>query len=63
VVKIQRKWRTLSTKRIFYKMLIRNIWKEKFTQCYLELKAENGSYKMEDSVKMSSSVDHLKNRR
>ena len=60
VVKIQRKWRILSTKKIFYKMMLRNFWKEKFTQCYLELKAENISFKMEDSMKIS---DQLKNRR
>lgn len=38
VINIQRKWRGLSTKKIFYKMMIRNIWKEKFAQFYLELK-------------------------
>lgn len=38
VVDIQRKWRTLLSKKIFFKMMIRNLWKEKFSQFFMELK-------------------------
>lgn len=40
VVNIQRKWRSLCTKKMFYKMLIRNMWKDSFSDIYTQLRQE-----------------------
>jgi hypothetical protein len=59
VVNIQRKWRSLSTKKIFFKMMIRNLWKEKFPQCYLTLKLEKRTRENEPLSPIARSANTL----
>lgn len=38
VLIIQKKWKFLQRKKIFFKLLVKNLWKEKFNEFYLDLK-------------------------
>jgi hypothetical protein len=40
VINIQRKWRDLTKRKIFFSMLIRNLWKEKFNQIFMSFRLE-----------------------